>query len=233
MQRYHIAELNSNLTLQAQTLFMKYIITLLFVCVTAIATYGQKKKYVETNQLKVNAILPGLVNELGLGKHSTLRVQVSTFFGFNFFPGSDNKNDFAVFPEFDFQYRYYHNFKGRELKGRNFFGNSGDFFGLQTTYLSSNPLLGKFQSSLLDILLFGNIAGFEVLYIGPTYGLQRSFRNGFIVELQLGLGYINLKPKNNGDENQKPYSGIGRNVNFGIGWVLGKRKINSKSPQNQ
>ncbi len=187
-------------------------------------TFGQVDSRVEGNQFKINFITPGLVNELGISKRSTLRVEVATFFGFNLFSSSDSKDNFAVFPVYDGQYRYYHNLQRRSLSGKNVTGNSADFFGFQANYISPNPLFGKFQPNFWDIIILGNLAGFEIIFFGPTYGFQRTFTSGLNVELQFSVGYLSINQKSTREESNNIYKGIGPNLSFGVGWVIGNKK---------
>ncbi len=184
---------------------------------------------VERNQFKINFLYPGLIYERGISKNSTLRAEFATFFRFS--SDSENRNLIAVFPLFDGQYRYYYNFQRRESKGKKISGNSGNFLGMQTFYLSQNPILGKYERSFIDFFWI-TPGGFEIFFIGPTYGLQRTYPSGFNLELQFVLGYFDVNERTI-DEIIANSSGIFPGVSFSIGWVLGKRKTNPKSPQNQ
>lgn len=186
--------------------------------------FGQTDGFVERNQFKVDFLTPGLANEFGISKRSTLRAEVATFFGFNLIPTSECSCNFAIFPMFDGQYRWYHNFQGRRTKGKNVEGNSADFFGFQAIYVSPNPLLGKLRPSLLDIAFFGNISGFEILFFGPTYGFQRTFSSGLNVGIQFSVGYVILNQENANNETRNSYHGVGPNLSLGVGWVIVKNK---------
>lgn len=201
---------------------------LLFILMVS-KTQSQSDVSVESNQFKVIFLTPGLIYERGISKNSTIRAEVATFFRFS--SDSENRNLIAVFPFFDGQYRYYYNFQRRESKGKKTNGNSGNFVGLQSFYLSQNPILGKYERNFLE-LFWLTPGGFEIFFIGSTYGLQRTYPSGFNLELHFALGYFDVNEASI-DATVDRWSGFLPRASFSIGWVLGKRKTNSKSPQNQ
>ncbi len=185
----------------------------LFMCTAMF--FAQSNKNVESHHLKVDFLTPGLVYETGISKNSTLRAEATSVFGFGLGP----QDNFGIFPLFDTQYRYYYNFNRRFSKDKRTNNNTANFVGLQCYYLSSTPLIGELDPSLLSVILFGP-AGFDVFYAGPAYGMQRTFKPGLNLELQLGIGYIEVRDGDHKTVNLRSSSGIYPNFNLGLGWVI-------------
>jgi len=101
----------------------------------------------------------------------------------------------------------------RLLKGKNIDANTGNYIALSILYSSGNSIFG-------DLQLLSN----NNLFLGPVYGMQRTYRSGFNFGLEFGVGYF----QNDVD------GGVSGRIDFNIGWVIGRnKKVISKPSQNQ
>jgi len=175
-------------------------ISLLFLCIAMpLVSNAQSSKNVEDNQFKINFMTPALNYEIGIQRNSTLCFELGT--GFALRGGSEVRTDFGFYPYLEGQYNYYYNLDRRIAKGKNIALNTGNFIAIKTSYSNGKPILGD---------LYGN----NYFFIGPMYGLQRTYKSGFNFEIAGGVGYY----KNDVD------GGAAVEIDLSIGWVLFKKK---------
>lgn len=102
--------------------------------------------------------------------------------------------------------RYYHNIEERLDINKNVIGNSADYLAL-----GRSVFWGPLQLSQN----LRNDNQFAIEFFGGLYGLQRTFRNGFNFNAEVGFGYY---------QGDTVSDGYGPMLNFTLGWVLTKRK---------
>lgn len=178
---------------------MKNLLVLATFLIFASSLYSQSDKNVEENQFKVNFLAPSIEYEKGIRKNETLNFELGT--GFALRGGSEIGTDFGFFPYVEGQYRYYYNMKRRVAKKKRIAANTGNYFSASILYTSGNSIFGD-----LDLSSNSN------WFIGPLYGLQRTYKRGFNYGLEFGLGYY----QNDVD------GGVSARIDFSIGWVLNK-----------
>lgn len=157
----------------------------------------------ERHQLTLNMLSPGLNYEIGIVKN----VSASGGLGLGY---ATYEEGYAVGLTLHTRLRYYHNFNRRLRKNRNVSGNSGNYFAAARSIFFS------------QVRLATNIDGpddFNLGFYGTTYGVQRTYENGFNFNAELGVGYY----LGDGVPN-----GYGPLFNFTFGWVATKRK--SRTP---
>ncbi len=100
---------------------------LLFIILCSCANiFAQFGKNCEIRQIKINLFNPGLEYEMGLGVNSTLDFRVAWQAALE--PASIKPlENYDFFPAITVQNRYYHNFNGRDRRGRQIYGNSGNY----------------------------------------------------------------------------------------------------------
>jgi hypothetical protein len=125
--------------------------------------------------------------------------------------GGGGEFNYAFLPSINGQYRYYYNMTRRLDKSKHIDGNSGNYLSASVTMFTSDIIIGNIESG-------SGIAGF----VGPVYGIQRTYLKGFNYTMEFGLGLYFAS-----DENfEAVETGLGPTVSFSIGWVLGRRKNN-------
>ncbi len=186
---------------------MRNSILILFLF-TAIASFAQRggvteKGFgivnLERHQFKFDLLSPGITYELGLFKN----VSASGGLGLGY---ANYEEGYAVGLTLHTRVRYYHNFNRRIAMNKNVSGNSGNYIAAARSIFFS------------QVRLATNIEGpddFNLGVYGITYGVQRTYNNGFNFNAELGAGYY----RGDGVPN-----GYGPLVNFTFGWVVTKRK---------
>jgi len=131
-------------------------------------------------QLKVDFIItPGINLELGITKHSTIKLDLGTDIA-EAEDSATNKPFTGLFPSAELGYRHYYNFKRRENNGRNTANNSANYFGINTSYiLADSPIIIENSVDVDD----------SIFKINAVYGLQRNFYKKLVLGLEGGLGY--------------------------------------------
>jgi len=164
-----------------------------------IKTIAQDIPSVEKNLFKIDFLDPGFTLEHGLTVNSTLNSEIGLGLGYKY---SDYYGSaFIAYPFILEEYRYYYNFERRIRKGKNISRNSGNYFGVNAGYFFK-PITNQQQKFV------------ESSAIAAFYGLQRTYKRGFNVGYQVGVGYQISKSD---DDGFTPY------FRFTMGWVLGKR----------
>ncbi len=153
----------------------------------------------ERHQFKFDLFSPGISYELGLFKN----VSASGGLGLGY---ATYEEGYAIGLTLHTRVRYYHNFNRRIRMNKNVSGNSANYIAAARSIFFSQLRLGT------------NIEGpdeFNLGVYGVTYGIQRTYKNGFNFNAELGAGYYR------GDGVP---SGYGPLLNFTFGWVATKRK---------
>ncbi|WP_235923470.1 hypothetical protein [Psychroflexus aurantiacus] len=153
----------------------------------------------ERHQVTFNFLGPGIRYELGLFRNLSASTSLSPAFGYY-------QSGYTFGFAWHTRVRYYHNFKQRKDLGNTVTGNSANYIGPATTFFW-DPLQ---IANNLDA-----DKGFSLAFYGAVYGLQRTNKQGFNINIELGYGYY--------DGFGVP-SGHGALLNFTLGWVATKRK---------
>lgn len=177
---------------------------ILFTMFSMYLTYGQEQN---ENQLEktVTGVQLGLFganlyNESRLASKIVLRSEISlnlaSIWGGDLYP----KTGFVLYSQLTVLPKYYYNISDRVKRGKNVKNNSGNYIGLEVSYVPGN----------LTISNYDNMKTNNVLQFIPTYGIRRNFATNFNYEVKLGLGYgLNL------DTN---VSGMATNLGVKIGY---------------
>ena len=174
-------------------------ITLILVMITySLNFFGQQT--VNNNLLKINIITPGLTYENAIGIKETLCLDSNI----SLVPTASAATGIAKTIFTTLQYRNYYNVEKRLRKGKNINGNSANYIALNSSY---------YFKTIGDDDFVNNYDGITA---GATWGLQRTYKNGFNINLNAGLGY------NFSNRKSKIVSPIVPIVNFTIGWVIFK-----------
>jgi len=179
---------------------MKKTLSFIFFLAICFLVKAQSDKNVEDGLFKINALLPGVSYEMGVGKNTTLNSEALIGFALN--GGSNRDTEFGIFPGMGVEFRYYNNMERRLQKGKVITGNSGNYFGFLNQFQLGTPLIGDLEYSSN---YFYNAAA--------VYGIQRTRPKGFYWSLSFGPGIFV-------DEYD---FGAGLLIDARIGWVLGKR----------
>jgi len=158
----------------------------------------------ERHQFKLDLLSPGISYEIGLFRNQS----ISTSLGVGL---ASYEEGYSIGLAMNNRYRYYHNFTRRIAKGRNVYGNSGNYVAAAQAIFFS------------QLRITSNISGpddFNLGFYGLVYGLQRTYKNGFNFNAELGGGYYR------GDGIP---SGYGPLIGINFGWVATKRK--SRKPE--
>jgi len=153
----------------------------------------------ERHQFKFNLISPGFSYELGLFKNQS----ISGGLGFGV---ATYEEGYALGLALHTRYRYYHNFNRRNKLRKNVTGNSGNYVAAARSIFFSQVRLATDIEGPDD---------FNIGFYGLTYGIQRTYTNGFNFNAEIGAGYY----LGDGVPN-----GYGPLFNFTFGWVATKRK---------
>jgi hypothetical protein len=177
-------------------------VSLLFISLT----FAQSDKNVEEQQFKINFINPGLEYELGIAKNQTITLGLGLQFSA---VATTNHFYYAFLPAINAQYRYFYNMDRRLSKDKTISGNSGNYLAASATMFTADVIIGNIDSG-------SGTAGF----VGPVYGIQRTYRKGFNFNLEFGVGLYFASDA----DFQSVDTGFGPTLSFSLGWVLGKNK---------
>jgi len=178
-----------------------YLLAILFIIsITAIHAQDDAPASVEKNHFKVNLVFPGFVYEHGFSAKNTLYSEASLGLGYRYNSYYDEGN-FYFFPMINEQFRHYYNLENRASRGKRTAHNSGNFIAASAYYnfksFSTNEKYGEYVPSFT---------------IAPLWGLQRTYKGRFNIEIHVGAGV-------NFDKFDTEFAPIG---NFTLGWVIGK-----------
>lgn len=164
---------------------------------------AQTAKNVEKGLFKVNALLPGVSYELGVGKNATFNFEATLFpYAEDNSTFGSNDIDLEIYPALGADFRYFLNMGRRLRKGKDISMNSGNYVAFENQLVVGAPILGNIET---DTPL-----GFS---IGIVYGIQRTYGKGFYWGLSFGPKVFAI------DDNY--YSRL--SINPKIGWVIGNR----------
>lgn len=174
----------------------------LILWLSATSIYAQFGKNCELRQLKINVFNPGLEYEMALGANSTLDIRVAYQAALE--PASSTPlEDYDFFPAITVQNRYYHNLNSRDRRGRQIYGNSGN-------YISPTAAIFSPDDRIVENRLVEGVHG----YGGLVYGVQRSYNSGFSFSIDAGAGYY-----------VGPFrGGIHPVANLSIGWIISEKR---------
>ncbi len=165
----------------------------------AMTAFGQSTSQgVKSQQFKVSLLVtPSVEYEVGLTKYTTLGLGIDTQLAFR--EATGRKTEFGAFLIYEAFYRYYYNFNRRIRKQKNIQNNSANYISLISSFLTSNSIIGTLDASN-DYYVF----------LGPIWGLQRTYGAGFNWGLELGVGTAFT----DGEQIIQP------NMGLSIGWVF-------------
>lgn len=162
----------------------------------------------ERHQFTLNLINPGFKYELGIIKNVSLSSGVNTALAYY-------SEGYSFGFAWHTQFRYYHNFKKRYDLEKNVMGNSANFVSLARTAF--------FQPvQLVTDLDFDKNS--SIIFYGITYGIQRTIRNNFNFNIELGYGLYDAFGVFTSPSSNELAKGNGFLLNITFGWVPTNRK---------
>lgn len=168
---------------------------------SAVCVIAQSNKQVEDGIYKINALLPGVSYEIGVGNTTTINAEA--IIGFALRGASNVETEFGIYPGLAVDFRNYLNFERRLRKRKNISGNSGNYISFLNQFQFGTPLIGNLE-----------YASDYYYNAAIVYGLQRTYKKGFYWSLAFGPGvFINEFDKV-----------TGLLVDLRLGWVVGGRK---------
>lgn len=176
-------------------------VTLLLFLFTFTLLSAQSNRNVEKGLFKINAFLPGVSYELGVGKNSSFNFDAIVGFALN--GGSDRDTNFGLYPGIGVEFRYYYNMERRLSKGKHISGNSGNYISALNQWQLGSPLIGDLQYSS-DYYYNAAI----------VYGIQRTYKSGFYFSLAFGPAVF----RDDFDVDS------GLLIDVKLGWVLRKKR---------
>ena len=180
---------------------MKNSLLFALCVITFSSIHAQSHVNMVKSLFKVNALLPGVSYELGVGKNTSLNFDAALLFTLN--GGTGRDTEFGLYPAVGADFRYYYNMDRRIGKGKNILGNSGNYFAVVNQFYLGNAIVGDLD---YNSNFYYNAA--------VVYGIQRMRPKGFYWGLSFGPGIFVDEFDVNG----------GLFLDTKLGWVLGKRK---------
>lgn len=178
--------------------FLLFLFTISF---TAIQAQEDAPVSVAKHQFKINPLLsPGFVYEYGFSAKNTLYSEASLLIGYrsnSFY----NESSWYFVPRITEQFRHYYNLEKRAQKGKRTAHNSGNYLALYANY--------DFESISTNKWFNEYVPAFSA---GPIWGLQRTYKGKFNIDLNIGAGILI-------DKCNTEFAPI---ANFSLGWVIGK-----------
>lgn len=169
---------------------------------SSLVAQAQFGRNCEVRQFKLNAFNPGMEYEMATGVNSTLDIRIAWQMAVE--PASSTPvEDYDFFPALTIQNRYYHNFNGRQRRGRDIYGNSGNYLAPTVSVFSpgQRTVEGRVVEDLHGVG-------------GLVYGVQRSYDSGLSFSVDVGAGYY-----------VGPFKGdILPVANLSIGWIISEKR---------
>jgi hypothetical protein len=161
--------------------------------------FAQDISGVNKDLAKVNILVPGIVYEHGFSPKLTLYSEASLGFLYNYSSAFGSSSAFNL--NLNEQVRYYYNFEKRLADNKRVKNNSANYFGV-SAFNSFKPFAGNNLERFVFVNTFS---------IGPVWGLQRTYKGNFNLDLNLGFA------AKVSQYNTKPIIPI---VNFSLGWIV-------------
>lgn len=160
----------------------------------------------EKHQVRFNLLSPGVQYEIGLFRNVT----AATSFGLGLATPTEQ---YSLAPVYNAKAKFYHSLKRRQERGRSIAGNSANFFAVTfNNYFTKWQIAGDLDE-----------VGRDLTSMGVVYGIQRTYKNGFSFEAEVGSG-IYLR--------DRVPIGDGLIIGLNIGWTPPKKKKNKILWQN-
>ncbi|TXK52876.1 hypothetical protein FVR03_00435 [Pontibacter qinzhouensis] len=177
-----------------------FTLTIILASFGAVQAQSEQPATVVRSLFKLNFRTPGLEYERRIAELTTVNINPKLNFGIRY------HNEIGIraflFPSLEVQARKYYNLSKRQEQEKNTAYNSGNFIALSTSGSTASILKNDYSV---------NQASFSV---GPVWGMQRNYNNGFSLTLTLGAGYT----KNYLGENRvTPLTGLN------LGFLIGRR----------
>ena len=165
-----------------QDVIMKKILVISLTIFT-FSVQGQKVE-LSDNQFNINIAPLTASYERKIDENKSFTLSGGIAYGARFESSSDGgaEGTFIAVPFMDGSFRNY--YKRKRIKKDNLRNNSGNYFGLYTSY--SFDALGE-PSSLNE--LTAHLENSKVFTIGPVWGFQRNYASGIHFGLSIGPGY--------------------------------------------
>lgn len=155
---------------------MKKII-LIFCAFLPLALIAQNDIQVSKSVFSVNFLIPSVELETRITEKTTL--DLSAGIGFGLASGTQRDGtDVGFFPVLSAQYRYFYNLEKRIRKGKKVSENSGNYVAGVGEIMSGKPIIGNLE-----------FVNEYFALVGAVWGLQRYYKSGFKLDLNLGAGY--------------------------------------------
>ena len=127
-------------------------ISVLIFWLFSIGVSAQFGKNCELRQLKINILNPGVEYEMATGINSTLDFRIAWQAAIE--PASENPiEDYDFFPAITIQNRYYHNLGSRDSRGRDIYGNSGNYIAPTVALFSPDARAVSYTHLTLPTIL--------------------------------------------------------------------------------
>lgn len=175
-----------------------FLLSFTFLCLAQ--TMAQSDKNVEDGLFKINALIPGVSYELGLGKNTTLSFDAALIPGAS--GGTNRETEFGIFPGLQSDLRYFMNMERRLSKGKNIHGNSGNYVAIVNQFYLGDPIIGDLSLSSSYYYI-----------VGTVYGIQRTRKKGFYWGISFGPAFF-------ADDFD---SDFGLFIDARLGWVIRKK----------
>lgn len=128
--------------------------------------FGQKESNIRQNVLRLNLINPGVEYEQSLSKASKLSINAGYGVSMSYPELTIVQTNHAFFLSsfLDIHYKFIYNSDKRKEKGKSVDFNTGDFIGLKFNARGNDKRSEMVRTDNIDFS------------IGPTWGIQRSFK---------------------------------------------------------
>jgi hypothetical protein len=160
-------------------------------------TNAQEVSVVKHGLFKVNFLNPGLVYEYGLSNNTSLYSELSLGFFYQYSQNFGSSSAFNLI--INEQFRYYYNFEKRNYKNKRTTKNSANYLA----FTASNSFKPFFLNNTERFYFVNRVE------VGPVWGLQRTYKGNFNLDLNFGVGATIYQ------NNNYPIVPI---INFSMGW---------------
>ncbi len=158
---------------------MKYIFTIITVCIFSTKGFGQDSGVSTTNKIRINVVNPAIELDRVTGTSSILTTGLGIGYGGGYpdltFGGSGFI--YVISPFLDIQHKWFTNLQKRSKKGKTTENNSGNFVSMRLLIRGKSIDENIVRSTNTDFA------------IGPTWGIQRNFAKNFNFLFDVGPIY--------------------------------------------